>query len=276
MPSQHNTLPDLPHGELLPNGLGDDPPLPENDPTIGARLNHSMLRIRDPRKSLHFYINLMGMRTVFATNLGPVNAWYLGYPKTSEHQSNLKKFGVETVQSLRQVEGLLELGHIKGSENQPEGYYQTGNNPPNLGFGHLGFAVPDVPALLRKLKENDVEVVKDLGEETTIESIAITKWENELGIGVEEKGMETELHASFKQVFKNIAMIKDPVSDTYYPAPIVTVFGRYILDPTRFTNILIHPGWISYRVDPSEHGHLEGRPSLVDEGYMAGSKASRT
>ncbi|WAO91428.1 Lactoylglutathione lyase [Fusarium falciforme] len=209
MPSQ-TTLPDLPHGQFLPNGLNDDPPLSQNDPTIGYRLNHTMLRIRDPRKSLHFYINLMGMRTVFAMNIGPVNAWYLGYPKTSEHQADLKKFGEETVQNLRQFEGLLELGHIKGSENQPEGYYQNGNDPPNLGFGHLGFTVPDVPAALKRLKDNGVEVVKDLGEATTRASISITKWENEHGIGVEEEGTDTEIHSTFKEMYKNVAYVKDP------------------------------------------------------------------
>jgi hypothetical protein len=55
----------FPHGVFLPNGLSTDPPLPANDPTVGYKLNHFMMRIRDPEKSMKFYIELMGMRTVF-------------------------------------------------------------------------------------------------------------------------------------------------------------------------------------------------------------------
>jgi lactoylglutathione lyase len=55
----------FPHGVFLPNGLNTDPPLPANDPTVGYKLNHFMMRIRDPEKSMKFYIELMGMRTVF-------------------------------------------------------------------------------------------------------------------------------------------------------------------------------------------------------------------
>ncbi|KAK5247152.1 hypothetical protein LTR40_011921, partial [Exophiala xenobiotica] len=40
----------FPHGVFLPNGLNTDPPLPANDPTVGYKLNHFMMRIRDPEK----------------------------------------------------------------------------------------------------------------------------------------------------------------------------------------------------------------------------------
>ena len=66
-------------GEFLPNGNHTDPPVPANDPTIGYKLYHLMIRIRDPKKSLPFYIDLMGMRTVFTMNTGPFTIYYLGY-----------------------------------------------------------------------------------------------------------------------------------------------------------------------------------------------------
>ena len=68
-----------PHGVVMPNGLNTDPPLPANDPTIGYMLNHLCIRVRDPKKSLHFYIDLMGMRTLFTTNAGPLTVYLLGY-----------------------------------------------------------------------------------------------------------------------------------------------------------------------------------------------------
>lgn len=67
-------------------------------------------------------------------------------------------------------------------------------------------------------------------------------------------------------------MIKDLVSDIYYLVFIVMVFVWYIFDFICFINILIYLGWIFYWVDFLEYGYLEGRFSLVDEGYMVGLK----
>ena len=199
----------FPHGIPLPNGLNTDPPLPADAPTIGFKLNHLCLRVRDPEKSLHFYINLMGMRTVFVTNTGPMTVYFLGYPSTDRHRENLDEFGKET--SIPDTVGLLELFHIHGSEKQPEGFYSSGNTPPNLGFCHLGFSVPDLPRTLERLKENGVPVIKDTGVSTR-QSIPITPWENERGIGVEVEGTDSEIHPVFKQIFANFAYVQDPVS----------------------------------------------------------------
>lgn len=200
----------FPHGVLLPNGLHTDPPLLPNDPTIGSMLNHLCLRVRDPEKSLHFYIDLMGMRTVFITNIGPATVYFLGFPQTERHRENLETFGKET--AIPTTQGLLELFHIHGSERQAEGYYQSGNDPPNLGFCHLGFSVPDVAGTLQRLRDDGVSVFKDLGE-CTRESFPITDWENEQGVGVELVGTESEIHADFKNIFGNFAYVKDPVCD---------------------------------------------------------------
>ncbi|KAJ5894624.1 hypothetical protein N7495_006315 [Penicillium taxi] len=190
-------------GEFLPNGNKTDTPLPANGPTTGFKLNHMMMRIRDPARSMHFYIDLMGMRTVFTMNVGPFTIYYLGYPKTAEHRENPSKFGEDTVASLAHTLGLLELYHIHGSENEPEGLYSTGNQPPNLGFGHLGFTVPDVPAALKHLQSNGVEILKDLGVATR-ESIPLSPWEAQRGLGL------GDVHPEYQKVFKQIAFIKDP------------------------------------------------------------------
>jgi len=194
-------------GAFLPNGHRTDPPLPEDDPTIGYKLNHFMLRIRDPVRSLHFYIELMGMRTVFTTNVGPFTIYYLGYPTTATHRADLAPFGLDTAISLQHTLGLLELHHVHGSEKQTEGYYATGNDPlrGGLGFGHLGFTVPDVPAALARLQAAGVKVVKPLGVATR-ESIPISDWEIERGIG------HGEIHDNCKAVFDKIAFVQDPVS----------------------------------------------------------------
>lgn len=197
----------IPVGEFLPNGLKNDPPLPPDDPTIGYKFNHVMLRIRDPARSLHFYVDLMGMRTVFTMNTGPFTIYYLGYPQTAAHRADLPAFGQDTLSVLAHTLGLFELYHIHGSENEPEGYYSTGNEPPNLGLGHLGFTVPDVPAAVDRLKSHGVEVIKDLGIATR-ETIPLSHWESQRGIGL------GSLHPVYQNVFEQIAFVKDPVSFT--------------------------------------------------------------
>lgn len=94
-----------------------DPELPEDSPTIGYKLNHFMLRIKDPARTLHFYCALMGMRTVFTFNGGPFTIYYLGYPATEHDRSDLTAWASHLCAgNISQTLGLLELKHIHGSE----------------------------------------------------------------------------------------------------------------------------------------------------------------
>ncbi|KAI9926451.1 hypothetical protein ASPWEDRAFT_119372 [Aspergillus wentii DTO 134E9] len=195
-------------GVFLPGGHNNDPPLPESSPTAGYKLNHSMLRIRDPKRSLHFYITVMGMRTVFTMNTGPFTIYYLGYPSTEDERSDLQSWAAKTadISTLTQTLGLLELYHIHGSDKPTaDGGYEisTGNSPPNLGFGHLGFTVPDVPAAVERLKMEGVTIFKDLGDSSR-DCVPLSSWEENRGVGV------GEIHPNYKRFFNQIAYVADP------------------------------------------------------------------
>ncbi|KAI5920395.1 lactoylglutathione lyase [Camillea tinctor] len=183
------------------NGAG----LGENEPTAGYRMNHLMLRIRDPKPSLDFYVGLMGMRTVFTANTGPFTIYYLGYPQTEEHRADPESFSrdVRAHSTLTRTLGLLELCHYHGSELQPATYHATGNDPPHLGFNHIGFTVPDVKAAVKRLGEAGVSVIKDVGG-GPVDGIPITAWEKEKGIA------HGELSHHFENIFRQIAFVKDP------------------------------------------------------------------
>lgn len=196
-------------GKLNVGGHHDDPPLPEDDPAAGIRMNHCMLRVRDPKKSLFFYMNLLGMRTVFTMNAGPMTTYYLTHPLTPEHRADLSKFSAETALKLPHSAGLLELMHIHGTEHQPEGHYQgTGNILPAFGFGHLGFTVPDVEATVKRLTDHGVKVFKPLGVSDRA-TIPITDWETEKGCGL---GDEDGLAPEFNRIVKSFVHVFDPVS----------------------------------------------------------------
>ncbi|KAF5522875.1 Lactoylglutathione lyase [Colletotrichum aenigma] len=199
-PSTSKSGPDEAHG---PHTMDDEAAISPSDPTTGYKFNHTMLRIRDPARSLHFYIDLMGMRTVFTMNTGPFTIYYLGYPQTTEHRADLARFREDTVARLPDTLGLFELYHVHGSENEPEGYHSNGNQPPNLGLGHLGFSVLDVPLALERLKAHGVEVIKDLGSATR-EDVPLSSWEAGRGIGL------GDLTSAYKNVFEQIAFVKGP------------------------------------------------------------------
>jgi lactoylglutathione lyase len=142
---------------------------------------------------------------------GPFTIYYLGYPQTTAHANDLVKFGHDTCANLQHTLGLLELYHIHGTESGSSTsstdppYPSTGNEPPHLGFGHLGFTVPDVPAALRRLRAEGVRVIKDVGPGTsTREAIPLSKWEEERGIGL------GEVHSEYAKVFDNFAFVADP------------------------------------------------------------------
>ena len=201
-------------GAFLPGGHNTDPPLPENSPTANYRLNHSMLRIRDPTRSLNFYINLMGMRTVWTMNTGPFTLYYLAYPSTAADRADLPAWAarVSSPHVLTNTLGLLELFHVHGTEkDDAEGGFDmaTGNTPPNLGFGHLGFTVPDVPAALERLRAAGVRVVKELGDSGR-HTVPLSDWEEGRGVGV------GEVHVNYKRFYDQIGFVADPVSFCFF------------------------------------------------------------
>ena len=172
------------------------------------------------------------MRTVFTMNTGPFTIYYLGYPQTENHATDLATFGQDTCAQLQHTLGLLELYHVHGSETQPENYYETGNRPPALGFGHLGFTVPDVPAALRRLRAAGVPVVKELGKGTTTRrAIPLSEEEEKSGVGL------GELHEGYAAVFDNIAFVSDP---EYVLAPV-----RPCLSP--FSGVRVMSRYLPYR-----------------------------
>ncbi|KAF2731058.1 Glyoxalase/Bleomycin resistance protein/Dihydroxybiphenyl dioxygenase [Polyplosphaeria fusca] len=146
-----------------------------------------MLRIKDPTASLRFYNDCLGLHTIFIFNTGPWTIYYLG-PRDV------------TIAELGTSKGLLELYHIP---SDAETDYASGNEygRPGVGFGHLGFTVPDVGAALERVRGFGFEVLKGLGE------VEVS------GMGVNGgivEGREGEVAEGYKGVFAQLAFVKDP------------------------------------------------------------------
>ena len=121
------------------------------------RMNHTMVRIKDPEKSLHFYKDIMGMKLMRTSENkdAEFNLYFLGYgPDAPESSAN----GVNPVADR---EGLLELTWNYGTEKDANFKYHNGNDEPQ-GFGHICVSVDDIDAACKRFEEKGVNWKKRL------------------------------------------------------------------------------------------------------------------
>ena len=126
--------------------------------TRGFVLNHPMLRVKDPEVSLAFYSHVLGMRVLRKLDFPEMKFSLYFLAKLDEHGDVPQDVGERTSWTFRQ-QGILELTHNWGTEDQPEFKYHNGNAQPQ-GFGHICFSVPDLQAAVRWFDENGVAFVK--------------------------------------------------------------------------------------------------------------------
>ncbi|WP_346796633.1 lactoylglutathione lyase [Halomonas sp. Bachu 37] len=126
--------------------------------TQGFRLNHTMLRVKDPEKALAFYSRVFGMSVVRRLDFEEMQFSLYFLANLDDHTAPPEDSAQRTVWTFSQ-KGLLELTHNWGTETQSDLAYHDGNSEPQ-GFGHLCFCVPDLDAAEAWFDSNAVEFVK--------------------------------------------------------------------------------------------------------------------
>lgn len=121
-----------------------------------TRFNHTMVRVTDPKKSLKFYQEALGM-TLVRTSVHE-NAQFTLYFLSYTHDN--PNFVPNSGEGASNMEGIVELTHNWGTENDPDfkGYH-NGNDQPQ-GYGHIGITVPDVQEALDRLEGLGVTIKK--------------------------------------------------------------------------------------------------------------------
>lgn len=130
--------------------------------TAGYVLNHTMLRVRDPKESLNFYESVLGMKLIRKLDF---EEWkfslyflaYLGEEEkipTDPKENSMFTFGRSAV---------LELTHNWGTEAQPETPYHNGNAEPR-GFGHICVSVPDIQKACKRFEDLKVPFRRNSGK----------------------------------------------------------------------------------------------------------------
>ncbi|GAA6023723.1 hypothetical protein JCM10207_000235 [Rhodosporidiobolus poonsookiae] len=173
-------------GEPGQHNLGKDAPRPAE--TRGISLHHCCLRIKDPKVSLPFFKDVLGMRTLFTYNAGCFSIYYMFH---SEEDIDAAKVW----ENFGDQKGLVELIHRHGSEDESF-TYKSGNEPEHAGFGHLGLIVEDVPKLVERAKAAGCKVIKPQG----FASSETVGW---------PKGTPEPIKP-YIELYENMAMIESP------------------------------------------------------------------
>jgi lactoylglutathione lyase len=139
--------------ELHP-GVAPDPA----KATRGFVLNHTMLRVKDPKVSLDFYTRVIGMRVLRKLDFPEMkfSLYFLALPVQGQEPPS--DVGERTAWTFAQ-HGVLELTHNWGTENDAAFKYHDGNAQPQ-GFGHICVSVPNLDAAVAWFDENAVTFVK--------------------------------------------------------------------------------------------------------------------
>ncbi len=153
---------------LSAEGVSDIPVQSE-----GFVYNHTMLRVKDPVKSLAFYTGVMGM-TLLRHSQYPDAKFDLYFlaKLTKEERENLPD-REDLVAYVSRQRGILELTHNYGTEQDPEFAYHNGNSEPR-GFGHICFSVPNLADAVAWFDQNGV-VFQKRPEDGSMKDIAFIK-----------------------------------------------------------------------------------------------------
>ncbi|ATX65870.1 lactoylglutathione lyase [Roseinatronobacter bogoriensis] len=120
-------------------------------------LTHTMLRIKDPARSLEFYQQVLGFRLLSKLDFEEARfSLYFLQPRGHSDSAD------GTLEHTFSRMGLLELTHNWGSEDD-DTQMHSGNSTPK-GFGHICLAVPDIAAACARFEEMGVQFQKRLGE----------------------------------------------------------------------------------------------------------------
>ncbi len=126
-----------------------------DSPTRDYVMNQTMLRIKDPEKSVAFYRDVLGMTLIQQFDFAEMgfSLYFMGYPTQAVPEDPQIR-----AKWLFDQPALLELTHNHGTEAD-DTQYHNGNDEPR-GFGHIGISVPDVYAACARFETLGVEFVK--------------------------------------------------------------------------------------------------------------------
>ena len=130
----------------------------EPDPsTKDFFFQQTMIRIKDPKKSLDFYTRVLGMRLLNKFDFPEMkfSLFFMGF----ESADDIPESADDRTKWVFSRKATLELTYNYGTEDDPDQAYHSGNSDPR-GYGHIGIHVPDVYKACERFEQLGVEFVK--------------------------------------------------------------------------------------------------------------------
>jgi lactoylglutathione lyase len=111
---------------------------PKDPATSDFLFQQTMYRIKDPRKSLPFYSEVLGMTLLVKLDFAEAkfSLYFMGYEDANE----VPKDPAERKRWAMSRNATVELTHNWGTETEEGNVYHNGNSDPR-GFGHIGIMV---------------------------------------------------------------------------------------------------------------------------------------
>ena len=122
--------------------------------------NQTMLRVRDPERSVAFYRDVLGMTLLrrFDFPEAKFSLYFMAYLRPED--GTVPDDPAAAAEFVFRQKATLELTHNWGTEADASfAGYHNGNAEPR-GFGHIGITVPDVHAAAARFEELGVDFVK--------------------------------------------------------------------------------------------------------------------
>ncbi|KAI8376084.1 lactoylglutathione lyase [Radiomyces spectabilis] len=120
--------------------------------------NHTMVRVKDPKASLKFYQEVLGMKLITKSDHeeAKFTLYFLAYvDQIPENEEEKKKMCFS-------MPGVLELTHNWGTENDEKFAYANGNSDPGKGYGHIAILVDDINKACERFEQLGVNFKKRL------------------------------------------------------------------------------------------------------------------
>ena len=175
-----------------------------------------MLRVKDPKKALDFYVNKLGF-TLVATYRFPQWKFDLFFLATLPNDVEIPSKDPESKENkawLWSYSGtVLELTHNHGTESKDAFQYHNSNDPvpspkPRGGFGHVAVNTPDVYALSKALESKGVSFKKK-PDEGRMKGLAFAYDADRCWVEIVERS-EKYTHKNVCNFSQVMLRIKDP------------------------------------------------------------------
>jgi len=131
----------------------------KHDFTNYYNFSQTMLRVKDPKKTIPFY-EALGLSVIRELHFNDFSLYFMGNiadPKALPEKGSDE--ARDYVKSMFQP--VLELTHNHGTETNDSFNHFTGNEADRKGFGHVGFLVDDVDSACEALKKKGYKMKKE-------------------------------------------------------------------------------------------------------------------